>query len=140
MFLVYFFSKSCHFKTYSDFSMKPTPNGHKYPKFSVKESRANLSQSITEIFKLKEWPHTIQKLNGFKEILVHVNKAVYKHSTCLSSYKVGAWSMIPAVPTNTATVKIQRKSRSSTIATYFQSSITWNHTSIFIDSTLQSGH
>jgi len=41
-----------------------------------------------------------------------------------SSYNVGAWRMIPAVPTSTAKVKIQRKSRSNTIATYFQSSFT----------------
>ena len=39
--------------------MKLTSNGHKYPNFSVKESRTNLSQSITEIFKFKEWPHLI---------------------------------------------------------------------------------
>ena len=56
-----FFSKSCHSKTDKDFYMKPTTNGHKYPKVSVKESRANLSQSIIEIFKLKEWPHLIRK-------------------------------------------------------------------------------
>ena len=43
------------------FSIKPTPNGHKYLKFSVKEGRANLYQSIAEIFKLKEWPHLIRK-------------------------------------------------------------------------------
>lgn len=33
--------------------------------------------------------------------------------------------MIPAVPTQTASVKIQRNSLSSTMATYFQSSFTW---------------
>lgn len=44
----------------------------------------------------------------------------------LSSYKVGACKIMPAVPTNTARVNIQRKSLSSTIATYFQSSFTWN--------------
>lgn len=43
-----------------------------------------------------------------------------------SSYNVGAWRMIPAVPTTTASVKIHRNSLSSTIATYFQSSLTWN--------------
>ena len=33
------------------------------------------------------------------------------------------WKIIPAVPTSTATVKIQRNRRSSTWATYFQSSM-----------------
>ena len=42
----------------------------------------------------------------------------------LSSYRVGACRMMPAVPTSTATVKIHRKRRSRTIATYFQSSMT----------------
>ena len=42
-----------------------------------------------------------------------------------SSYKVGAWRIIPAVPTITARVKIHRNNLSSTIATYFQSSLTW---------------
>ena len=37
-------------------------------------------------------------------------------------YILPTWRMIPAVPTSTATVKIQRKSRSRTMATYFQSS------------------
>ena len=43
--------------------MKPTPNGHKYPKFSVKKYRANLSQPTMtiEMFKLQEWPHLIRK-------------------------------------------------------------------------------
>ena len=46
------------------------------PKLSVKESRANLSQSITEIFKPKEWPHLIvlkrscKCLDGYKRNLV----------------------------------------------------------------------
>jgi len=42
-----------------------------------------------------------------------------------SSYKVGACNIIPAVPTTTANVKIQRNNLSSTIATYFQSSLTY---------------
>ena len=42
----------------------------------------------------------------------------------LSSYNVGACKIIPAVPTKTASVKIQRNSLSKTIATYFQSSLT----------------
>lgn len=41
----------------------------------------------------------------------------------LSSYSVGACSMIPAVPAKTANVNIHKKSRSNTIATYFQSSL-----------------
>lgn len=40
-----------------------------------------------------------------------------------SSYKVGACRIIPAVPTITANVKIQRNNLSNTIATYFQSSL-----------------
>ena len=43
----------------------------------------------------------------------------------LSSYKDGAWRIMAAVPTKTASVKIQRNRRSRTIATYFQSSFTW---------------
>ena len=35
------------------------------------------------------------------------------------------WRIIPAVPTRTATVKIQRNRRSRTMATYFQSSRIW---------------
>lgn len=42
-----------------------------------------------------------------------------------SSQRVGACRMIPAVPTSTANVKIQRNSLSKTIATYFQSSFTF---------------
>ena len=57
--------------------MKPTPNGHKYPnKYTVKEYRANLSQSIIEIFKLKSGLILSGNFDGFKEILVQVNKAV----------------------------------------------------------------
>jgi len=42
-----------------------------------------------------------------------------------SSYNVGACKMIPAVPTTTANVNIHKKSLSNTIATYFQSSLTF---------------
>lgn len=49
-----------------------------------------------------------------------------------SSYSVGACRMMPAVPTNTASVKIHRNSLSSTIATYFQSSLTWTQFTITI--------
>lgn len=41
-----------------------------------------------------------------------------------SSYRVGACKMMPAVPANTANENIHRKSRSSTMATNFQSSFT----------------
>ena len=41
-----------------------------------------------------------------------------------SSYKLGACKIIPAVPTHTANVNIHRNNRSSTMATYFQSSFT----------------
>ena len=37
-FLEYFFSKCFHSKRYSDFSMKRTANGHKYPKLSMKKA------------------------------------------------------------------------------------------------------
>lgn len=40
------------------------------------------------------------------------------------SYKDGAWSMIIAVPSTQASVKIHRNNLSSTMATYFQSSST----------------
>lgn len=43
-----------------------------------------------------------------------------------SSYNVGACRIMPAVPTNTANVNIHKNSLSSTMATYFQSSFTWN--------------
>jgi hypothetical protein len=43
-----------------------------------------------------------------------------------SSYREGAWKMMRMVPMIQAMVKIQRKRRSRTIATYFQSSITCN--------------
>lgn len=42
------------------------------------------------------------------------------------SYRLGAWKIITAVPTMQAIVKSQRKIRSNTIATYFQSSSTCN--------------
>lgn len=40
------------------------------------------------------------------------------------SYNVGACKIMPAVPTTTAIVKIHKNKRSSTMATYFQSSFT----------------
>ena len=56
--------------------MKPTPNSHKYPKFLVKESRDNLSQSILKLFKLEEWTQVIKKIGPFQEVPVQSNKAV----------------------------------------------------------------
>lgn len=47
-----------------------------------------------------------------------------------SSYSDGACRMIPAVPTSTASVNIHKNSRSKTIATYFQSSFTYNLSSL----------
>ena len=46
-------------------------------------------------------------------------------SGVLASYKLGATNMIPQVPATHATLKIQRRILSSTMATYFQSSATW---------------
>lgn len=43
----------------------------------------------------------------------------------LESYNVGACKIMPAVPTTTAIVKSHKNKRSSTIATYFQSSFTY---------------
>lgn len=43
------------------------------------------------------------------------------------SYKLGASRIIKAVPRIQAIVKIQRNSRSNTMATYFQSSSTWKY-------------
>lgn len=57
-----------------------------------------------------------------------------------SSYKVGACKIIPAVPARTANVKIHKKSLSSTIATYFQSSLTYEwYSNIYILSFLIIG-
>lgn len=42
----------------------------------------------------------------------------------LVSYSEGAWNRIPHVPRIQARVNVHRKKRSSTIATYFQSSMT----------------
>ena len=43
---------------------------------------------------------------------------------CLVSYRIGACRIMPILPTTHAVVKIQRNNRSSTMATYFQSSFT----------------
>lgn len=42
------------------------------------------------------------------------------------SYKLGAWHMIMAEPKTQANANIHRNNRSNTMATYFQSSSTWN--------------
>ena len=39
LFFAHFFSKCCHSMTDEHFSMKPTANGQKFPKFSVGESK-----------------------------------------------------------------------------------------------------
>lgn len=44
---------------------------------------------------------------------------------CVSSYKLGACSMINAVPKIHANANSHRNKRSNTMATYFQSSSTW---------------
>ena len=54
--------------------MKRTANGHNHSKFSLKESRADKSQPILEMFKLESWP-TI--FDDILDILVQVNNAVY---------------------------------------------------------------
>jgi len=58
--LVHFFSKCCHSITDKDFSMQPTENGDKFPKFSKREIGFNLSRNFDD----------------FQEILVQSNKAV----------------------------------------------------------------
>ena len=50
----------------------------------------------------------------------------------LISYKLGALSMIPPDPRKQVMVNSQRKSLSSTIAMYFQSSITSLSLSLFL--------
>lgn len=57
-------------------------------------------------------------VDAISDILVSIGTLV--------SYNVGAWRMMPAVPTTTAIVNIHKNKRSKTIATYFQSSLTYN--------------
>lgn len=61
---------------------------------------------------------------GQRTTVVLANSENFSTMGILSSYRVGACKMMPAVPTNTANVNIHKKSRSKTIATYFQSSFT----------------
>ena len=56
-----FFSKCCNSKTDKDISMKPTANGHKFPKFSMAGSRAKISESTFELFYLEQWTQLAQK-------------------------------------------------------------------------------
>ena len=51
----------------------------------------------------------------------------------LVSYRVGACRMMPAVPNTTAIVNNHKNRRSSTIATNFQSSFTWNYLSVLME-------
>ena len=55
--------------------MKPTAQDHNYPKFLVKENRANLLSSILEIF--KSGYILSRNFDNFQVVLVQVNKAVY---------------------------------------------------------------
>ena len=43
LFMAHFFSKCYNSMTDKDISMKPTANGHKFPKFSMAGSRAKIS-------------------------------------------------------------------------------------------------
>ena len=36
--------------------MKPTATGHKHPTFSMKGSRDKISESVSKLFQLKQWP------------------------------------------------------------------------------------
>ena len=47
--------------TDKDISMKPTANGHKFPKFSMAGSRAKISESTFELFYLEQWTQLAQK-------------------------------------------------------------------------------
>ena len=50
LFLAPFFSKCYNSKTVKEISMKPTTNGHKFPKFSMTGSRTKISKSTFELF------------------------------------------------------------------------------------------
>ena len=71
----FFQKKSCHSKTDKDFFMKPTLNSHTNPKFSVKDSRDNLSQ-FKAIKTLRVYSTYQRKFDPFQEIPVQSNKAV----------------------------------------------------------------
>ena len=47
--MAHFFSKCCNSMTDKDISMKPTANGHKYPKFSMEGSRTKISEFTFEL-------------------------------------------------------------------------------------------
>jgi len=50
LFMAHFFSKCYNSMTDKDISMKPTANGHKFPKFSMAGSRAKISEFTFEFF------------------------------------------------------------------------------------------
>ena len=54
-------SKCYNSKADKDISMKPTANGHKFPKFSMAGSRAKISESTFELFYLEQWTQLAQK-------------------------------------------------------------------------------
>ena len=61
LFMAHFFSKCYNSMTDKDISMKPTANGHKFPKFSMAGSRAKISESTFELFYLEQWTQLAQK-------------------------------------------------------------------------------
>ena len=46
--------------TDQDFSMKPTASGHKFTKFSMRESKISILDFILELFKAEEWTQCIK--------------------------------------------------------------------------------
>ena len=48
--MAHFFLKCYNSMTDKDISMKPTANGHKFPKLSMAGSRAKISESTFELF------------------------------------------------------------------------------------------
>ena len=61
LFMAHFFSKCYNSMTDNDISMKPTANGHKFPKFSMAGSRAKISESTFELFHFQQWTQLAQK-------------------------------------------------------------------------------
>ena len=59
--MAHFFSKCHNSMTDQDISMKPTANGHKFPKFLMAGSRAKISESTFELFYLEHWTQLAQK-------------------------------------------------------------------------------
>ena len=115
LFLAHFFSKSCHSKTDKDFSMKPTPNSYKYPNFSVKESRDNLSQSILKLLTLRVDSTYQKNLTLFQRSQSRVLKlSLHRHTnasplftagetfsspkTAIFVWPIVSWSEVPEWP------------------------------------------